>query len=136
MRQLPGDGVALPVGTLGGGGARPGAGGDSPLQIDQRALWFEPFLAELLIAGAGPVLSEYKGDMIVPVPLHSTKQREREFNQAERLADRLGAGTQIPVNKGLLRRVVATRTQALLKRLERLANVRNAFAMQIGRAHV
>ena len=62
--------------------------------------------------------------MIVPVPLHSTKQREREFNQAERLADRLGAGTQIPVNKGLLRRVVATRTQALSKRLERLATVK------------
>ena len=45
--------------------------------------------------------------MIVPVPLHPAKQREREFNQAERLADRLGAATQIPVNKRLLRRVVA-----------------------------
>src|ERR1035437_4162710 len=98
----------------------------------QRALWFEPFLAELLIQAAGPVLGGQHSDMIVPVPLHPTKQREREFNQAERLADRLGAATQMPVNKGLLRRVVGTRTQALLKRPERLANVRNAFALRDG----
>jgi competence protein ComFC len=98
----------------------------------QRAFWFEPFLAELLIRAAGPALAGKKRDMIVPVPLHPTKQREREFNQAERLADRLGAATRIPVNKRLLRRVVLTRTQTLLKRPERLANVRNAFAMRDG----
>src|ERR1019366_5654500 len=89
----------------------------------QRALWFEPFLAELLIRAATPVLEAQRPNLIVPVPLHPAKQREREFNQAERLANRLGAATQIPVNKRLLRRVVATRTQALLKRPERLANV-------------
>jgi competence protein ComFC len=98
----------------------------------QRALWFEPFLAELLIQAVGPVFSRQKPDMIVPVPLHPTKRREREFNQAERLADRLGAATQVPVNKRLVRRVVATQTQALLSREERLANVRNAFAMRDG----
>ena len=98
----------------------------------QRALWFEPFLADLLIRAAGPVLGQQKPSMIVPVPLHPTKQREREFNQAERLARRLGAATQIPVNKRLLRRVVPTRTQTQLSRQERLANVRNAFAMRRG----
>src|ERR1039457_5625701 len=98
----------------------------------QRAFWFEPFLAELLIRAAAPALTGKNGHAIVPVPLHPAKQREREFNQAERLADRLGAATQLPVNKRLLRRVVATRTQALLKRPERLANVRNAFAMRDG----
>ena len=98
----------------------------------QRALWFEPFLAELLIGAAAPALTGKNEDMIVPVPLHPTKLREREFNQAERLADRLSAATQIPVNKRLLRRVVPTRTQALLKRPERLANVRNAFVMRDG----
>jgi ComF family protein len=98
----------------------------------QRALWFEPFLADLLIRAAGPVLGQQKPSMIVPVPLHPTKQREREFNQAERLARRLGAAMQIPVNKRLLRRVVPTRTQTQLSRLERLENVRNAFAMRGG----
>jgi competence protein ComFC len=98
----------------------------------QRALWFEPFLAELLIHAASPVLAGKKADLIVPVPLHPTKQREREFNQSERLADRLGAATQIPVNKRLLRRVLPTRTQTRLTRQERLANVRGAFALRDG----
>jgi len=96
----------------------------------QRALWFEPFLAELLIQAARPALRGQNRDVIVPVPLHPAKQRQREFNQAERLARRLGAATQIPVNRRLLRRVVPTRTQTLLSRPERLANVRNAFAMR------
>jgi ComF family protein len=97
-----------------------------------RALWFEPFLADLLIRAARPVLDPQKPDMIVPVPLHPTKEREREFNQAERLARRLGAAMRIPVNKRLVRRVLPTRTQTQLSREERLANVRNAFAMRKG----
>jgi competence protein ComFC len=99
----------------------------------QRALWFEPFLAELLIRAAGPVLDQRKPGMIVPVPLYPAKEREREFNQAERLARRLGAATQIPVNKQLLRRVLPTRTQTQLSRQERLANVHNAFALRRGK---
>jgi ComF family protein len=98
----------------------------------QRALWFEPFLADLLIRAAGPVLRGHRPTMIVPVPLHPTKAREREFNQAERLARRLGAATQLPVNNRLLRRVVPTRTQTQLSRPERLANVHNAFALRHG----
>jgi competence protein ComFC len=98
----------------------------------QRALWFEPFLADLLVCAAGPVLAGQKGTVIVPVPLYPTKEREREFNQAERLAKRLGAATGLSVNKRLLRRVLPTRTQTQLTREERLANVRNAFAMRKG----
>jgi ComF family protein len=98
----------------------------------QRALWFEPFLAGLLVEAAQPVLAGGNWQMIVPVPLHASKEREREFNQAERLADRLGAAVQIPVNKRLMQRVIPTRTQTQLSRQERLANVRNAFAMQRG----
>ena len=98
----------------------------------QRAFWFEPFLAELLICAARPALGAQRPSMIVPVPLHPAKQREREFNQAERLARRLGAATQIPVNKRLLQRVLPTRTQTQLSRPERLANVRNAFALRKG----
>ena len=93
-----------------------------------RALWFEPFLAQLLIQQAKPELAKEKWDCIIPVPLHPAKQREREFNQAERLARRLGEATAIPVENCLLRRVVATRTQTQLSRQERIANVRNAFA--------
>ena len=60
----------------------------------QRAFWFEPFLAELLIRAAVPALEGKNWHTIVPVPLHPAKQREREFNQAERLADRLALPAQ------------------------------------------
>jgi competence protein ComFC len=96
----------------------------------QRALWFENFLADLLIREAAPVLGREKWDWIVPVPLHPTKQREREFNQAERLARRLSSATQILLNTRLLKRVEPTRTQALLTRQQRATNVRIAFGLR------
>ncbi len=96
----------------------------------QRALWFEPFLADLLIREAAPVLRGAAWDWIVPVPLHPAKQREREFNQAERLARHLAAATNIPVNARLLQRIEPTLTQTRLTRPERAANVRRAFALQ------
>ena len=98
----------------------------------QRALWFEPFLADLLVRAARPVLVKEPWDMIVPVPLHPLKKREREFNQAERLAARLGAATRLPVKTHELRRVEPTRTQTLLTRKQRAANVRRAFAVRPG----
>jgi len=93
-----------------------------------RSLWFEPFLAGLLIGSAAPVLAAEAWDFIVPVPLFPVKKREREFNQAGRLAARLGRAVQIPVNAGLLRRVKPTVTQTRLTREERAANVHQAFA--------
>jgi competence protein ComFC len=93
-----------------------------------RAMWFEPFLADLLIRAAREEIRREQWDLIVPVPLHPTKRREREFNQAERLGRRLSRALEIPLNASLLRRTVPTRTQTLLSRAERTANVRKAFA--------
>jgi len=96
----------------------------------QRALWFEPFLADLLVRQAAPALAREKWDMIVPVPLHPTRRREREFNQAERLGNHLSRATGIPMNTSLLERVESTQTQTQLGRQERAANMRNAFALR------
>jgi competence protein ComFC len=96
----------------------------------QRALWFENFLADLLIREAAPVLRGQNWDFIVPVPLHPLKEREREFNQAENLANHLSDAVKIPVNKKLLRRVNATMTQTRLTKQERAANTRGAFAVR------
>ena len=93
-----------------------------------RSLWFEPFLAELLMARAASALAAEPWDWIVPVPLFPVKKREREFNQAERLAARLGRAAKIPVHDGLLRRVKPTLTQTKLTREQRAENMRGAFA--------
>ena len=98
----------------------------------QRQLWFEDFLAGLFLREAVPVLRGQNWDLIVPVPLHSVKQREREFNQAGRLAAHLSAALQIPMNEKLLRRVIPTATQTLLTRQQRAANMRGAFAIRPG----
>ena len=96
----------------------------------QRELWFEPFLADLLVRAAGPVLAREGCDLIVPVPLHPAKRREREFNQAEHLGKRLSRSTKIPLNTKLLKRVKPTQTQTLLTREQRAANVQRAFALR------
>ena len=98
----------------------------------QRALWFENFLADLLVREAVPALRGQGWDFIVPVPLHPLKQREREFNQAEILARHLSAATKIPLNTKLLRRVSPTLTQTLLTREQRAQNMRGAFAVRGG----
>ncbi len=92
-----------------------------------RALWFEPFLADLLIRQAKPILARGSWNLIVPVPLHHLKKREREFNQAECLAKQLSLATSIPLAVKQLQRVQPTRTQTLLTRPERADNVRSAF---------
>lgn len=99
-----------------------------------RAFWFENFLADLLLQEAVPVLRGQTGSFIVPVPLHPVKRREREFNQAELLAARLSAATGIPLNASWLRRVKPTATQTRLRREERAANMRGAFAVRDGAA--
>ena len=60
----------------------------------------------------------------VPVPLHSSRRRERGFNQAADLADHLG----VPV-VAALRRIRATATQTGLPAARRHRNVREAFAI-------
>jgi competence protein ComFC len=97
-----------------------------------REFWFENFLAGLLLTEAAPVLRGQKNNIIVPVPLHPLKRREREFNQAERLAAQLSHATGIPLNARLLRRVKSTATQTKLTRKERATNMHGAFAVRDG----
>lgn len=74
-----------------------------------------------------------RGAVLVPVPLHPRKLRERGYNQggelARALAGRLGAGTAV---EELLVRTADTGTQTALDRAERRANLKNAFALATG----
>lgn len=98
----------------------------------QQALWCEPFLAGLFATRAKPVLAAGEWNLIVPVPLHPVKEREREFNQAERLGRLLSRATGIPVNDRLVRRVKYTQTQTRLTRAARAENLQGAFQARKG----
>jgi ComF family protein len=68
-------------------------------------------------------------DIILPVPLHPARQRERGFNQATLLAELLSKQTSIPC-RALLKRVRYTTTQTALDRSERMENLHNAFRLR------
>src|SRR5438046_5486381 len=68
-------------------------------------------------------------DIIIPVPLHRTRQRERGFNQASLLAELLSAEISIQ-SKPALERIRYTTTQTALDRAERMENLHNAFRLR------
>lgn len=96
----------------------------------QGELWFEVFLSEYFIRAARRWIQQEPCDAFIPVPLFPVKQRERGFNQAQRLAQRLGEALSLPVHGRLLRRVVPTPSQTRLSRTERADNMRHAFALR------
>jgi ComF family protein len=69
-------------------------------------------------------------DVIMPVPLHPQRLREREFNQSLLLADRLGRHLNLPVVSANLVRRVPSPPQTSLSRKERLRSLRNAFGVR------
>lgn len=66
-------------------------------------------------------------DIVVPVPLHRSRERSRGFNQARELARHLG----LP-SAGALARTRRTPSQADLPAARRHANVRGAFTWRSG----
>ncbi|MGH2452283.1 MAG: ComF family protein [bacterium] len=65
--------------------------------------------------------------------MHSSRLRQRGFNHAALLAERVAAGLRLPMVEGALLRTAPTLPQTSLGRMERFANVRGAFAVDPGR---
>lgn len=70
----------------------------------------------------------WTADLIAPVPLHAARQRERGYNQSERLAEVVARVIGCPLERAALARLRATAQQAQLDRDARQANVAGAFA--------
>ena len=66
-------------------------------------------------------------NVIVPVPLHASRRKERGYNQCELLAKPLGKLLNLPVNTKTLQRTQKTKSQMTLGAVERRKNVANAF---------
>lgn len=66
-------------------------------------------------------------DLLVPVPLHRIRRRERGFNQAGVLAKELSRLTEVPVIDRALRKTAPLRPQASLRAEARRANIRGAY---------
>ena len=68
-------------------------------------------------------------ELLLPVPLHTSRLQERGYNQALLLARQLGATFDIPVNPQVLQRVRSTPPQQGLNAIQRRQNLRGAFAV-------
>lgn len=71
-----------------------------------------------------------KFDFLIPMPIHSAKYREREFNQTELLAHLVSKKINIPIYINNLIRVKATAPQAFLEEKERWTNIQDAFRIR------
>jgi ComF family protein len=70
-----------------------------------------------------------KYNIIIPVPLHRTKQRERGYNQSEYVCTGIYEILNLEVIPNGLKRIRYTKTQTKLNREERKENVTNAFEL-------
>ncbi|MFO7859503.1 MAG: ComF family protein [Ectothiorhodospiraceae bacterium] len=66
-------------------------------------------------------------DAVVPLPLHTTRLRERGFNQATEIARPVAARLDLPLRPDWLHRERATPSQSGLDRRRRRRNIRRAF---------
>ena len=73
-------------------------------------------------------LSNFSTALLVPVPLHPQKLKERGYNQSLKIAEGFSAFTGLEIEEKLLSRLVYTGTQTALGHEERRCNVQGAFA--------
>jgi len=86
-------------------------------------------LGQLLSESVATSTVRFETDCIVPVPLHSTRLKERGYNQALEIARPLARALGIPIATGLLTRTLKTPAQQGLTAAERKNNLRNAFTL-------
>lgn len=88
------------------------------------------FYAEEMYRCYGRLIRFWAPDVIVPVPVHRKKKRQRGFNQAELVAKKLGKLTGIPTDCTYLVRTEYTTPQKELTRQQRKENLRRAFGVK------
>jgi ComF family protein len=83
--------------------------------------------ADLALLAVAALPSDLKVDLIVPVPLAKSRERQRGYNQGRLLATEVARHLDCPVDCDVLIRHRDTPAQTSLPRARRLDNVRGAF---------
>src|SRR5215469_2340574 len=90
--------------------------------------WFAERLCEIIQSDS----ALQSVDVVVPVPLHPARLRERGYNQAELIAKPLARKMRLPLGPYLLVRTKPRHARLLLSRRERWSTVRGAYEMRTG----
>jgi ComF family protein len=97
-------------------------------EVTRLGTWFAERIAGCVASDPG----EWRADVVVPVPLHPERRRERGYNQAELIARPLAKRLGLKVNARLLTRIKPRPPQLLLSRSERWKSVHGAYATPDG----
>jgi ComF family protein len=97
-------------------------------EVTRLGAWFAARLEEVVAREREIFLA----DVVVPVPLHPLRQRERGYNQAELIARPLAKRLGLPLGNYLLVRIKARPEKHRLTRRERWSTVRGAYATRTG----
>lgn len=93
----------------------------------QNQVAYARLLAELMIEHI-----DVQGvELLLPVPIHSLRWRERGFNQAELIAKSLGHELGLPVATNVIQRQKSTLSQTGLTATSRMNNLKGAFSVNI-----
>ncbi len=95
----------------------------------EKGLWALGDLAVLVKQAVG-LSSFIRDSILVPVPLHSRKLRERGYNQSELIATEIVKCHDLARPQNLISRVLDTPSQTQFNRQERSRNLRNAFSLR------
>ncbi len=89
--------------------------------------YLTPFFAEWMAEGLNRYWEPGSLDLLIPVPLHTRRLRERGFNQALLLVKDLSRRTGIPYRKTILQKKKPTVPQVNLSGVEREKALRRTF---------
>lgn len=93
-------------------------------QVTRLGHWFADRLAEIVRSAP----NNWQADIVVPVPLHVERRRERGYNQAELIARPLAKRLKLKFVAGLLVRTKPRPAQLVLSRSEHWKSVRGAYS--------
>lgn len=91
---------------------------------------YAAYYVDELISYLGDEIQCINPDVIIPIPIHPSRRRDRGYNQTELLAEELGKRMHIMVRSDILIRTVKTRPQKELSNVERMKNLERAFSIQ------
>lgn len=71
-----------------------------------------------------------KYDIMMPIPISSSRKRERGYNQSELLARKISKMASIPIKMQVLKKVKHNQPQSSLNKQQRRENVKNVYKVQ------
>jgi competence protein ComFC len=95
----------------------------------KKALWLTADISDIIEGVLSSCFDLNSIDLVVPVPLFRTRERERLYNQAQVLAGELAERLDRRLDSRSLKRVRATETQTRLNAAQRRVNIKDAFAV-------